>query len=83
MDTTAAGIRGAQEQFRELQKPGPSAPFQFTPLTSLSDNPFAGRPGPTPAEDKQVTSVIYTGLQTASTSSASSTSKGADDVTSE
>ena len=54
VDTTAEGIRGARRQLDELQKPGPRAPFQSTPLTSLDPNPFENRPGPKASDEKQV-----------------------------
>lgn len=54
VDTTAAGIKSAQESIRELQQPGPQAQFANTPLTSLEPLPFESRPGPRPGEEKQV-----------------------------
>jgi hypothetical protein len=42
VDATAEGIRGARSIGRELQKPGPKAPFQDTPLTSLDASPDKG-----------------------------------------
>ena len=54
VDTTAEGIRGARRQLDELQKPGPRAPFQSTPLTSLDPNPFENRPGPKASDERQV-----------------------------
>lgn len=54
MDSTADGIRQARGQINNLQKPGPKAPFQNTPLTNLESRPFDNKPGPSKGIDKQV-----------------------------
>lgn len=54
VDTTAVGIRQTRRQLNELQKPGPKARFQNTPLTSLEARPFDNKPGPSKGTEKQV-----------------------------
>jgi hypothetical protein len=67
-------------QLSELQKPGPRAQFQTTPLTSLDPSPFAGKPGPKTGDDKQVNSYFHISVSSSTPSSPPSPSLPAREI---